>query len=131
MREILQGNQKTISEELRLSFAEQLLAQAQVLVEQDQRLNDLENELVELKNRVEELESVVVNGPEDYVSVAGYARTKNIPVSRSVIQHLVRKAKKLSKARGAEIYRTRDGLFDTAETFRIDILDDVFAAFGV
>ena len=38
-------------------------------------------------------------------------------------------AKKLSKARGAEIYRTRDGLFDTAETFRIDILDDVFAAY--
>ncbi len=96
---------------------------------QDQRLTDLENELVELKNRVEELESVVVNGPEDYVSVAGYARTKNIPVSRSVIQHLARKAKKLSKARGAEIYRTRDGLFDTAETFRIDILDDVFAAY--
>ena len=131
MREILQGNQKTISEELRLTFAEQLLAQAKVLVEQDQRLTDLENEFAELKNRVEELESVVVNGPEDYVSIDGYTRLRNIPVSRSVIQHLARKARKLSEARGAEIYRTRDGLFDTAETFRIDILDDVFAAFDV
>ena len=46
MCEILHGNQKTISKELRLSFAEQLLAQAKVLVEQDQRLTDLENELV-------------------------------------------------------------------------------------
>ena len=131
MSGISQGNQKTISEELRLSFAEQLLAQAKVLVEQDQRLTDLENGFVELKNRVDEFESDVVSVPEDYLSVAGYARTKNIPVSRSVIQHLARKARKLSEARGAEIYRTRDGLFDTAETFRIDILDDVFAAFGV
>ena len=131
MCEILHGNQKTISEELRLSFAEQLLAQAKVLVEQDQRLTDLENGFVELKNRVDAFESDVVSVPEDYVSVAGYARTKNIPVSRSVIQHLARKARKLSEARGAEIYRTRDGLFDTAETFRIDILDDVFAAFEV
>ena len=131
MREILQGNQKTISKELRLSFAEQLLAQAKVLVEQDQRLTDLENELVELKNRVDEFESDVLIVPEDYLSIDVYTRLRNIPVSRSVIQHLARKAKKLSKARGAEIYRTRDGLFDTVETFRIDILDDVFAAFGV
>ena len=120
---------RTGSNELSLSIAEQLAAQGRLIVEQDLRLTDLENKFTALKSRVEQLESVVANYPEDYLTVAGYAYLKNIQVSRSVIQHLTRKAKKLSKARGAEIYRTRDGLFDTAETFRIDILDDVFAAY--
>ena len=122
---------KTEPSELSFSIDEQLAAQGRLIVEQDLRLTDLENKFTALKSRVEQLESVVANYPEDYLTVAGYAYLKNMQVSRSVIQHLTRKAKKLSKARGAEIYRTRDGLFDTAETFRIDILDDVFAAFGV
>ena len=111
-----------------ISIAEQLAEHARLLFEQDQRLSALEKEFDDLKNGVE---PTVINPPEEYLSIDGYVRLKKIPVSRSVAQHLDRKAKKLSKVRGAEIYRTRDGLFDTAETFRIDILDDVFAAFDV
>ena len=122
---------KTEPSELSFSIDEQLAAQGRLIVEQDLRLTDLENKFTALKSRVEQLESVVANYPEDYLTVAGYAYLKNIQVSRSVIQHLARKARKLSEARGAEIYRTRNGLFDTVDTYRIDILDDVFAAFDV
>ena len=120
MREILQGNQKTISEELRLSFAEQLLAQAQVLVEQDQRLTDLENELVELKNRVD-----VEKPPEDYLTFDSYVRLRDIPIRRSAVDHLTSEAKRLTEVRGAERGVTESGHI----TYRIDILDEVFAAY--
>ena len=120
MREILQGNQKTISEELRLSFAEQLLAQAQVLVEQDQRLNDLENELVELKNRVD-----VEKPPEDYLTFDSYVRLRDIPIRRSAVDHLTSEAKRLTEVRGAKRGVTESGHI----TYRIDILDEVFAAY--
>ena len=120
MREILQGNQKTISKELRLSFAEQLLAQAQVLVEQDQRLTDLENELVELKNRVD-----VEKPPEDYLTFDSYVRLRDIPIRRSAVDHLTSEAKRLTEVRGAERGVTESGHI----TYRIDILDEVFAAY--
>ena len=120
MREISQGNQKTISEELRLSFAEQLLAQAQVLVEQDQRLTDLENELVELKNRVD-----VEKPPEDYLTFDSYVRLRDIPIRRSAVDHLTSEAKRLTEVRGAERGVTESGHI----TYRIDILDEVFAAY--
>ena len=120
MREILQGNQKTISEELRLSFAEQLLAQAKVLVEQDQRLTDLENELVELKNRVD-----VEKPPEDYLTFDSYVRLRDIPIRRSAVDHLTSEAKRLTEVRGAERGVTESGHI----TYRIDILDEVFAAY--
>ena len=120
MREILQGNRKTISEELRLSFAEQLLAQAQVLVEQDQRLTDLENELVELKNRVD-----VEKPPEDYLTFDSYVRLRDIPIRRSAVDHLTSEAKRLTEVRGAERGVTESGHI----TYRIDILDEVFAAY--
>ena len=122
MREILQGNQKTISEELRLSFAEQLLAQAKVLVEQDQRLTDLENELVELKNRVETDEE---KPPEDYLTFDSYVRLRDIPIRRSAVDHLTSEAKRLTEVRGAERGVTESGHI----TYRIDILDEVFAAY--
>ena len=122
---------KTEPSELSFSIDEQLAAQGRLIVEQDLRLTDLENKFTALKSRVEQLEAAVVNYPEDYLTIAGYARLKNIQISRSVAQHLARKARKLSEARGAEIYRTRDGLFDTVDTYKIDILDDVFAAFDV
>ena len=121
--------QKSEPDEVSFPIDEQLAAQGRLIAGQDLRLIDIENEFTALKNRLEQLELAVVNYPEDYLTVAGYARLKNIPISCSVAQHLVRKAKKLSKARGAEIYRTRDGLFDMVETYRIDILDDVFAAY--
>ena len=105
-----------------ISIAEQLVAQARLLVEQDQRLSALEKEFDDLKNGVE---PTVINPPEDYLSIDGYVRLKKIPVSRSVAQHLDRKAKKLSKARGAELHLTRNGY----TTYRTDILDDVFAAY--
>ena len=120
MREILQGNQKTISKELRLSFAEQLLAQAKVLVEQDQRLTDLENELVELKNRVD-----VEKPPEDYLTFDSYVRLRDIPIRRSAVDHLTSEAKRLTEVRGAERGVTESGHI----TYRIDILDEVFAAY--
>ena len=120
MREISQGNQKTISEELRLSFAEQLLAQAKVLVEQDQRLTDLENELVELKNRVD-----VEKPPEDYLTFDSYVRLRDIPIRRSAVDHLTSEAKRLTEVRGAERGVTESGHI----TYRIDILDEVFAAY--
>ena len=120
MREILQGNQKTISEELRLSFAEQLLTQAQVLVEQDQRLTDLENEVVELKNRVD-----VEKPPEDYLTFDSYVRLRDIPIRRSAVDHLTSEAKRLTEVRGAERGVTESGHI----TYRIDILDEVFAAY--
>ena len=110
--------------------------QANLLLEQEQRVkaleidfDDMKDNFVDINDRMEQLESVVVNHPEDYVSVAGYARMKNIPLSLSVAQHLGRKAKKLSLARGAEIYQTGDERFGTVGTYRIDILDDVFAAY--
>ena len=119
-----------------LSQAELLVAQANLLLEQEQRVkaleidfDDMKDNFVDINDRMEQLESVVVNHPEDYVSVAGYARMKNIPLSLSVAQHLGRKAKKLSLARGAEIYQTGDERFGTVGTYRIDILDDVFAAY--
>ena len=119
-----------------LSPAELLVAQANLLLEQEQRVkaleidfDDMKDNFVDINDRMEQLESVVVNHPEDYVSVAGYARMKNIPLSLSVAQHLGRKAKKLSLARGAEIYQTGDERFGTVGTYRIDILDDVFAAY--
>ena len=102
-----------------ISIAEQLLLHARLLVEQDQRLTALEKEFVDLKDSAES------STPEDYLSVVGYAGLKKIPISRSVAQHLGRKAKKLSKARGAEIHQTRDGY----TTYRTNILDDVFAAY--
>ena len=105
--------------EFRLSIPEQLVVQARLLVEQDQRLTALEKEFVDLKNSAEPAT------PEDYLSVDGYARLKKIPVSRSVVHHLGRKAKKLSKDKGAEIHQTRDEY----TTYRTDILDDVFAAY--
>ena len=120
MREILQGNQKTISEELRLSFAEQLLAQAQVLVEQDQRLTDLENEFAELKNRVD-----VEKPTEDYLTFDSYVRLRDIPIRRSAVDHLTSEAKRLTEVRGAERGVTESGHI----TYRIDILDEVFAAY--
>ena len=120
MREISQGNQKSISEELRLSFAEQLLAQAQVLVEQDQRLTDLENELVELKNRVD-----VEKPPEDYLTFDSYVRLRDIPIRRSAVDHLTSEAKRLTEVRGAKRGVTESGHI----TYRIDILDEVFAAY--
>ena len=122
---------KTEPSELSFSIDEQLAAQGRLIVEQDLRLTDLEKEFTSMKNKLEQLELAVVCYPEDYLTIAGYVRLKNIQISRSVAQHLSRKAKKLSEARGAEIYRTRDGLFDTVDTYRIDILDDVFAAFDV
>ena len=125
MREILQGNQKTISEELRLSFAEQLLAQAQVLVEQDQRLTDLENELVELKNRVVKPENDVEKPLEDYLTFDSYVRLRDIPIRRSAVDHLTSEAKRLTEVRGAERGVTESGHI----TYRIDILDEVFAAY--
>ena len=120
MREKLQGNTNIIPEELRLSFAEQLLAQAKVLVEQDQRLTDLENELVELKNRVD-----VEKPPEDYLTFDSYVRLRDIPIRRSAVDHLTSEAKRLTEARGAERGVTESGHI----TYRIDILDEVFAAY--
>ena len=120
MREKLQGNTNIIPEELRLSFAEQLLAQAQVLVEQDQRLTDLENELVELKNRVD-----VEKPPEDYLTFDSYVRLRDIPIRRSAVDHLTSEAKRLTEVRGAERGVTESGHI----TYRIDILDEVFAAY--
>ena len=102
-----------------ISIAEQLVAHARLLVEQDQRLTALEKEFVDLKNSAEPAT------PEDYLSIDGYARLKKIPISRSVVHHLGRKAKKLSKDKGAEIHQTRDEY----TTYRTDILDDVFAAY--
>lgn len=102
-----------------ISIAEQLLLHARLLVEQDRRLTALEKEFVDLKNSAEPAT------PEDYLSVVGYAGLKKIPISRSVVHHLNRKAKKLSKDRGAEIHQTRDGY----TTYRTNILDDVFAAY--
>ena len=102
-----------------ISIAEQLLLHARLLVEQDRRLTALEKEFVDLKNSAEPAT------PEDYLSVVGYAGLKKIPISRSVVHHLNRKAKKLSKDRGAEIHQTRDGY----TTYRTDILDGVFAAY--
>ena len=120
MREKLQGNTNIISEELRLSFAEQLLAQAKVLVEQDQRLTDLENELVELKNRVD-----VEKPPEDYLTFDSYVRLRDIPIRRSAVDHLTSEAKRLTEVRGAE-----RGVTESEHiTYRIDILDEVFAAY--
>ena len=120
MREKLQGNTNIIPEELRLSFAEQLLAQAKVLVEQDQRLTDLENELVELKNRVD-----VEKPPEDYLTFDSYVRLRDIPIRRSAVDHLTSEAKRLTEVRGAERGVTESGHI----TYRIDILDEVFAAY--
>ena len=120
MREKLQGNTNIIPEELRLSFAEQLLAQAKVLVEQDQRLNDLENKLVELKNRVD-----VEKPPEDYLTFDSYVRLRDIPIRRSAVDHLTSEAKRLTEVRGAERGVTESGHI----TYRIDILDEVFAAY--
>ena len=120
MREKLQGNTNIIPEELRLSFAEQLLAQAKVLVEQDQRLTDLENELVELKNRVD-----VEKPTEDYLTFDSYVRLRDIPIRRSAVDHLTSEAKRLTEVRGAERGVTESGHI----TYRIDILDEVFAAY--
>ena len=136
--DVIPAIRKTGSYAPTLSPAELLVAQANLLLEQDKRMKALESNFVDMKDdiidmngRVEQLESAVVNHPEDYVSVAGYARMKNIPLSLSVAQHLGRKAKKLSKARGVEIHQTGDERFGTVRIYRIDILDDVFAAFGV
>ena len=134
--DVIPAIRKTGSYAPTLSPAELLVAQANLLLEQDKRMKALESNVVDMKDdivdmndRVEQLESAVVNHPEDYVSVAGYARMKNIPLSLSVAQHLGRKAKKLSKARGVEIHQTGDERFGTVGIYRIDILDDVFAAY--
>ena len=136
--DVIPAIRKTGSYAPTLSPAELLVAQANLLLEQDKRMKalesnfvDMKDDIVDMNDRVEQLESAVVNHPEDYVSVAGYARMKNIPLSLSVAQHLGRKAKKLSKARGVEIHQTGDERFGTVGIYRIDILDDVFAAFGV
>ena len=134
--DVIPAIRKTGSYAPTLSPAELLVAQANLLLEQDKRMKalesnfvDMKDDIVDMNDRVEQLESAVVNHPEDYVSVAGYARMKNIPLSLSVAQHLGRKAKKLSKARGVEIHQTGDERFGTVGIYRIDILDDVFAAY--
>ena len=134
--DVIPAIRKTGSYAPTLSPAELLEAQANLLLEQDKRMKalesnfvDMKDDIVDMNDRVEQLESAVVNHPEDYVSVAGYARMKNIPLSLSVAQHLGRKAKKLSKARGVEIHQTGDERFGTVGIYRIDILDDVFAAY--
>ena len=108
------------------SMEDLLIIQGELLLEHEERLQKLEQQTLlseQIPDFIEENEETVE--PEDYLTVEGYARLKDISVSRSVAQHLGRKAKKLSKARDVETGVTEFG----HKAFRIDILDDVFAAY--
>lgn len=79
--------------------------------------------------KIAELEAKITTHNEDYYTVAGYASLRGFNVDISKANMLGRKASKLSKEYGYEVYKTKDPRFGTVNTYHVDILKEIFKTF--
>jgi len=77
-------------------------------------------------DKLKELESRIITHNEDYFTVAGYASLRGFNVDINKANMLGRKASKLSKEYGYDIYKAKDPRFGTVNTYHTDILKQVF-----
>lgn len=76
--------------------------------------------------KIAELEAKITTHNEDYYTVAGYASLRGFNVDINKASMFGRKASKLSKEYGYEVYKTQDPRFGTVNTYHVDILKEVF-----
>lgn len=117
--EVIPSIRKTGSYAMKLSPAEQLVAQAKVLLEQEKRITHVEE-------RVKQLEAKTITRPEDYFTIAGYANLHGIRLTLGESSVLGKRASKLSRVRDYKIDKVSDQRYGTVNSYHTDILEKVF-----
>ena len=103
-----------------LTPEEYLFEQARIMLEHSRRLSAVEN-------KVDQIEARIETRPEHCYTVAGYASLRGINVDVNRANMLGRKAAKLSREYGYDVYQTQDIGFGTENIYHEDILKSVFA----
>lgn len=101
------------------SSAEMLLMYAQQFYEQEQRMSAIEDDM-------RKLEAKITTHDDNYFTIAGYASLRGLNINVNLANMLGRKASKLSREYGYDIFKTKDPRFGTVNMYHTDILGEVF-----
>ena len=117
--EVIPAIRKSGAYAVKLSPAEQLVAQAQLLVEQEKRLAALEG-------KIKVVEAALETRQKDVFSIAGYASIRGLKVDVSTANLLSRKATEMSREYDYPVSATPDPRFGKVNIYHTDILKIVF-----
>lgn len=103
-----------------------LSLELQFMIKTELRQNQQDKKILSLQDDMKHLEAKVTTHNDDYYTIAGYARLRNLNVDIKMAKMFGKKAVKLSKIHGYNISKVKDARYGTVNTYHIDILKEVF-----
>lgn len=114
-----------------ISLEEMMIFQLQERIKDRQEIREIKKDNEEIKEDIKMIKAHQVTHPEDYYTIAGYAKLKNIKIDLGLAKSLGRIAKALCRQFGYVIGEVKDPRYVAVGTYPSEILDMVFSQAGL